>query len=237
MQREYIKWKSPTLGRDMEMLIFGKEGTPVLIFPTDQGRFFEWEDNGGPDVLIEQIESGYNQFFCIDSVAEESFLNSTVDPYTRLMRENQYEMYVLDEVLPYINEVNNIPFIMAAGAGLGAYQAIRLALKHPDMFDKVVALSGYFDINVFLGGFKDDNSYYNNPVEFIPNLNNEAILKSISALDIRLISYLNDPNKSATQKMSDILWMKFLQHDITIWNEETDNPWSLYPIMLRENLI
>lgn len=237
MQREYIKWKSPTLGRDMEMLIFGKEGTPVLIFPTDRGRFFEWEDNGGPDVLIEQIESGYNQFFCIDSVAEESFLNSNVDPYTRLMRENQYEMYVLDEVLPYINEVNNIPFIMATGAGLGAYQAIRLALKHPDMFDKVVALSGYYDINVFLGGFKDDNSYYNNPVEFIPNLNNEAILKSISALDIRLISYLNDPNKSATQKMSDILWMKFLQHDITIWNEETDNPWSLYPIMLRENLI
>jgi esterase/lipase superfamily enzyme len=237
MQREYIKWKSPSLGRDMEMLIFGDSGTPVVVFPTDKGRFHEWEDQGGIDAVTEQVESGYNQFFCIDSVAEESFLNSDVDPYTRLMRENQYEMYVVDEVLPYIEEVNSNPFIISAGAELGAYQALRLALKHPELFDKVIAMSGYFDINRYMDGFKDDNSYYNNPIEFIPNLNNQSILKSISSLDMRLISYLNDPNKITTSKMSDTLWLKFLQHEFTVWDEETSAPWALYPKMLRENLI
>ncbi|PWN07515.1 alpha/beta hydrolase-fold protein [Rhodohalobacter mucosus] len=237
MQREYIKWKSPSLGRDMEMLIFGKGGTPVLVFPTDHGRFYEWEDQGTVDVFSEQIEHGYNQFFFVDSVASESFLNKDVDPYTRLMREEQYELYIIDEVLPYINDENNNPFVIAAGAELGAYQSLRLALKNPELFDKVISISGYYDINLFLDGFKDDNSYYNNPVEFIPNLNDDAILKSISSLDLRLISYLNDSHKTETLKMSDILWMKFLQHDITVWKEETSNPWALYPIMLRENLI
>ena len=50
MQREYIKWKSPSLGKEMEMLVFGKEGTPVIVFPTENGRFFEWEDQGHPTV-------------------------------------------------------------------------------------------------------------------------------------------------------------------------------------------
>lgn len=237
MQREYIKWKSPSLGRDMEMLIFGKSGTPVLVFPTEQGRFFEWEDQGTIDFFSEQIEKEYNQFFFVDSVASESFLNKDVDPYTRVMRENQYELYIVDEVLPYINDENSNPFVIAAGAELGAYQSLRLALKNPELFDKVISISGYYDINVFLDGFKDDNSYYNNPIEFIPNLNDDTILKSISSLDLRLISYLNDPNRIETLRMSDILWMKFLQHDITVWKEESSKPWSLYPLMLRENLI
>ena len=237
MQREYIKWKSPSLGRDMEMLVFGKGGTPVLVFPTDQGRFFEWEEHGAIGTFSEQIEEEYNQFFFVDSVAGESFLNKDVDPLTRVMREDQYELYIVDEVLPYINDVNSNPFVISAGAELGAYQALRLALKNSELFDKVISISGYYDINVFLDGFKDDNSYYNNPIEFIPNLNDDTILKSISSLDLRLISYLNDSNRIETLRMSDILWMKFLQHEITVWEEETSNPWTLYPIMLRENLI
>jgi esterase/lipase superfamily enzyme len=237
MNREYQKWKSPSLGRDMEMLIFGKEGTPVIIFPQANGRFFEWEDEGGIDAVEEQIEKGYNQFFCVDNVADESFLNQDVDPYVRVMRENQYEMYLIDEVLPFISEENSNPYVITAGAGLGAYHAMKLGLKQPGLFDKVIAMSGYFDINVHLDGFKDENSYYHNPIEFLPNLNDEKILNAISAIDIRLISYLNDPNREPSQKMSDTLWMKFINHNYYVWEEETENPWSLYPGMLKDNLI
>jgi esterase/lipase superfamily enzyme len=237
MNREYQKWKSPSLGRDMEMLIFGKEGTPVIIFPQGQGSFFEWEDTGGLDTLQEQIEKGYNQFFCVDNVADESFLNEDVDPYVRVMRENQYEMYILDEVLPFISEQNTNPYLILAGAGMGAYHSLKMALKQPDLFHKVIGMSGNYDINVHLDGFKDDNSYYNNPIEFIPNLNDEKILKAISAVDIRLISYLNDPNREATRKMSDTLWMKFINHNHFVWEEETQNPWKLFPGMLKDNLI
>ena len=44
MYREYGRWFSPSLGRDMEFLWFGKFGRPVMIFPTSGGRFHENED-------------------------------------------------------------------------------------------------------------------------------------------------------------------------------------------------
>ena len=46
MKREYHKWSSPALGRDMEMLVFGHAGMPVMVFPSSCGRFFEFEDRG-----------------------------------------------------------------------------------------------------------------------------------------------------------------------------------------------
>lgn len=38
MNREYHKWYSDRLGREMEMLVFGYSGLPVLVFPTSGGR-------------------------------------------------------------------------------------------------------------------------------------------------------------------------------------------------------
>ncbi len=43
MQRDYRRWYSPRLHRDMELLIFGHAGAKVLMFPTRDGRFWEYE--------------------------------------------------------------------------------------------------------------------------------------------------------------------------------------------------
>ena len=37
MRRDYHKWYSPELGREMELLVFGHDGLPVIVFPTSQG--------------------------------------------------------------------------------------------------------------------------------------------------------------------------------------------------------
>ena len=54
MNREYFKGYSSELHRDMEALIFGHAGTPLLVFPTSMGRFFEYEDRGMIGVLAPQ---------------------------------------------------------------------------------------------------------------------------------------------------------------------------------------
>src|SRR5438309_1523809 len=45
MRRDYIKWYSPSLHRDMELLAFGERGFPFVVFPTSGGRFYEYEDH------------------------------------------------------------------------------------------------------------------------------------------------------------------------------------------------
>ncbi|WP_332368664.1 hypothetical protein [Spirosoma telluris] len=75
MQREYHKWFSPNLSRDMELLVFGHAGARVLVFPTRRGRFHEYEDLGLVNALADRIENGWLQLFCVDSVDRESVYN------------------------------------------------------------------------------------------------------------------------------------------------------------------
>lgn len=58
MNREYHKWYSPRMGRDMELLVFGQGGLPVVVFPTSGGRFFEFEDRGMIGAVAGRIDSG-----------------------------------------------------------------------------------------------------------------------------------------------------------------------------------
>jgi hypothetical protein len=44
VNREYHKWLSPALGREMELLVFEHAGPPALAFSTSCGRFFDFEN-------------------------------------------------------------------------------------------------------------------------------------------------------------------------------------------------
>jgi esterase/lipase superfamily enzyme len=39
VKREYHRWYSHNLGRDMDLLVFGHDGQPVMVFPTSGGSF------------------------------------------------------------------------------------------------------------------------------------------------------------------------------------------------------
>lgn len=59
MKREYHKWYSPSLNREMELVVHGHAGARVLVFPTSQGRFFEFEDRGVMESFKHQIDQGW----------------------------------------------------------------------------------------------------------------------------------------------------------------------------------
>src|SRR3981081_4132238 len=80
MNREYNKQYSHELGRDMESLVFGHAGLPILVFPTSRGRYFEYEDAGMIRILAGKLEAGQIQIFCMDAVDEESLYNKSVHP-------------------------------------------------------------------------------------------------------------------------------------------------------------
>ena len=63
MNREYHKNYSQELQRDMEALVFGHAGQPMLVFPTSMGRFFEYEDSGMIRALAGKIDAGQLQVF------------------------------------------------------------------------------------------------------------------------------------------------------------------------------
>ena len=123
MNRDYQKWWSPALGRDMELLVFGDKGTPVLVFPTSMGRFYQWEDFGLVGHMAPRIDAGWLQLWCVDSVDGESFYNKGVEPQDRARRHLAYERYLVEEVLPAIRAANTVDYLIVTGTSFGAFHA------------------------------------------------------------------------------------------------------------------
>ncbi len=153
MHRSYHRWYSGTLGRDMELLLFGHAGAPVLVFPTSQGRFYEYEDRGMVRALAEHLEHGWIQLVCVDSIDGESFYCTWAHPGGRIWRHVQYERYLLDEVIPGVQASNTDPFWMTTGCSFGAYHAVNLALRHPELIKRTIGLSGIYEIRRWMDGY------------------------------------------------------------------------------------
>ena len=141
MNREYHRWFSPSLGREMELLVFGHAGARMLVFPTSKGKFYEWEDRGMIGALGHALENGHLQMYCVDSVDDESWYAWHKHPADRAWRHVQYEHYLLNEVLPLAYQKNQTPYLIVAGASFGAYHAMNFALRHPDITNRPVTLS------------------------------------------------------------------------------------------------
>lgn len=84
-----------------------------------------------------------------------------------------YERYVIEEAIPFIKHKTGwFDGMMTTGCSMGAYHAVNFFLQHPDVFTKVIALSGVYDARFFVGDYyNDDAIYQNSPVDYIWNQN------------------------------------------------------------------
>ena len=63
MEIRYFKEYSQNLNRDMEFKVYGHSGRPMLVFPCQNGTFYEFEDRKMTDLAAPYIESGRLQIF------------------------------------------------------------------------------------------------------------------------------------------------------------------------------
>lgn len=220
----------------MECLVFGHAGTPILAFPSSMGRFHEWEDFGMVEALSPQLENGHNQLICVDSVDGESFYNTAVDPYTRIVRHQQYERYILDEVVPSIRYHSGHHFVIAAGASFGAYHAANFVFKRPRLFGKLIAMSGSFDIRSFMDGFYDENVYFSNPVDYLQNLSDHDTLEAIRSNHLILTTAEHDPCKDRNFHLSQVLNDKGIAHTFDFQNGTFGHDWPWWRSTIQQHI-
>ena len=226
----------------MELLIFGHSGRAVLFFPTRTARFYDYENWEIVAALSEKLEHGELQLFCVHSIDAESFYNQSVHPEVRIARHLQYEQYLLKEVIPFMRIKNGGDFLEVAGCSMGAYHAINLAFKFPDLFRKVVGMSGRYDLTKTTGFFKDlfdgyqnESIYFNMPIQYIANLDDEVIKDKIRKLDIILAIGEEDAFLHDNQSLSQMLFNKGIVNQLYIWSGNAHRPryWKqMVPIYL-----
>lgn len=233
MQREYHRWYSPALQREMELLVFGHAGARVLVFPSSLGKFYEWEDRGMVDVLREHVENGWLQLYCVDSVDAEAWYARWKHPGARAWRMTEYDRYLCDEVLPLSRAKNPNPFFITTGASFGAYHAMNFALRHPELTGRVISLSGMFDVERWLDGYMDDNVYFHCPCLYLPNEQDPRRLSALRRLDIILAVGRDDPNIGNNRWFSGMLWGKGIGNALREWDGWAHD-WPWWRQMIRQ---
>jgi esterase/lipase superfamily enzyme len=234
MNREYHKDYSRELNREMELLVFGRGGAPLLVFPTSMGRFFQFEDTGMVGVLAPKVDRGELQLFCVDSVDAESWYNKGVHPRVRVARHLQYERYILHEVLPSIRAKSGRAKILVCGCSFGGYHAVNFAMKHPDLVTHCVSMGGAFDIHQFLDGYYDDDCYFNCPPDYLANMTDEWYLSRYGAMKIVLASGEWDMCLDENVRLGGIMDGKGIPHWLDIWGDHSGHDWPWWRRMAEK---
>ncbi len=218
MHRSYHRWHSKALGRDMELLVFGHAGARALAFPASMHPFYDWEDRGLVAAVAGPLERGELQLFCVDQVDRESWYGWGLHPAQRARRYAQYDEYLAREAEPFTRSVNPSPFLIVTGPSFGAYHALNFALRHPELVNRALGLSGLYDVRRFTDGYYDENVYFHNPVDYLPNEHAPERLAALRRLEIILAVGRDDPLLEGNRRLSGLLWGKGVWHALRVWD-------------------
>ncbi|MCX7970843.1 MAG: alpha/beta fold hydrolase [Negativicutes bacterium] len=235
MNIEYHKWYSPNIGRDMEFKVYGHAGKPVVVFPSSGGSFYEYEDFGMIGACRPFIEDGKIQVFTVASVDKEAWLSKEHSFQHRGWMANNYDRYICNEVTPYIRERTGYHKFMSTGCSMGAYHALNFYLRHPDIFDQCVALSGLYDLGFSVGDYMDDNVYYNSPVHYLPNLEDPWYLDQYREGDLIICAGQGAWEAETlvdTYAIRDTIEKKGIPARIEIWGDDVAHDWPWWKIQM-----
>lgn len=240
MERRTTAWFSPHLSTEMPLVAYGHAGVPLLMFPTAAADYLEYERFHLVDSIKSFIEQGKLRAYSINSVNRYSLLNEKMPDSLKAELLTRYDRYITDEVLPLIRKDcgtdDSRP--VTTGASLGAFLSVNAYFKHPDLFRGVIAMSGSYDIRSYLHGHYDDNVYFNNPVDYLSNLNDDHYLPLLRKAEaIILLSgqgAYEAPERS--RALSDILTSKGIPHKLDLWGPDVNHDWPWWRRMLPHTL-
>lgn len=244
MNIKYYKEYSHHLNRDMEFKVYGHSGQPILIFPCQDGRFYDFENFKMVDTVSDLIEDGVIQLFCCDSMDEESWSAFDKDPRQRILSHEIWYHYIVDELVPRILQINYeidknhyINGIFTAGCSMGAAHAANFLFRNPDTFKATIALSGYYDSNLFFGDYCDDLVYNNAPVKYINGMSyDHPYVEKYRKCKIILCCGQGDweePAIETTTRMGELLYYKDIPALVDLWGYDVNHDWNWWKIQFR----
>lgn len=229
-------WHSPALGQHMPVVSYGSHGRPLLLFPTAAADFLENERF----FLVKSVEPfllhGRVRLFSIDSINRQAWMDHALGVEEQARRQALYMQYLEEELVPHIRRMcgDDRLRVGTAGASFGAFHAANALFRRPDLFDTTIAMSGFYDLAPdYLRGHSDDNTYYNNPVWYLPGLSGEYLNLLRHRARIIIVSGQGAYEApDASRRLSEILGRKGIPHVLDLWGHDVNHDWPWWRKML-----
>ncbi len=164
-------WHSDRLGESLSLTRWGATGVPVLVFPTAGGDSEEIERFRLVDALQPLLAAGRIKVYSVDSLNGRAWLRGAPPGHASWV-QNQFDAVVRNEVVAAVRadcHSDDIE-IIAAGPSIGAFNALAVTCRHPDVFRAAVCMSGTYDLSRWLEGTWWDDFYWSSPLHYLPGL-------------------------------------------------------------------
>jgi esterase/lipase superfamily enzyme len=236
--KQVFKWYSPHVEQEIQLVRWGSFGAPVLLFPTAGGDAEEVERFHLVGAMTPLIESGRIKVYSIDSIAGKAWISKQHSAEFCSYLQNMFDALVYQEIVPAIRHDCESPDIeiIAAGASIGAFNAVASVCRHPDVFRLAIAMSGTYDLSKYLEGRFIQDFYFASPLHFLPGLEGPQ-LEQLRKRLILLPSGQGDfEDIGESWRMASVLGAKGVPNRVDPWGTEWRHDWVTWREMLPKYL-
>jgi esterase/lipase superfamily enzyme len=176
--------------------------------------------------------------YVVDSIAGQAWLKECKTLEQAAAVQNKFDQCIYREVVPAIQRDcgGNPGLIWAAGASIGAFNALSVVCRHPDVFDKAICLSGTYNMNRFLQGKITRDYHDSSPLDFVPGLSGKhlELLKQRFILLAHGTGDFEDPEQS--WNVERVLGPKGIPNRVDAWDKTWRHDWVTWRKMLPQFL-
>jgi esterase/lipase superfamily enzyme len=224
--------------------VYGHFGRPVVVFPSEQGRAWDFENNGMVDAVGHLVETGQVKFYCVDSGDGDSWADYSIPTEERARRHARYEQWIVGHVLPWASsDSGGASEFAALGCSQGAYHAANFALKRADLFPLALCLSGNYEPDTWhCWGELGDATYFNNPMAYVANFSGDHLSWIRDRVSLLLVvgqgAWEEHPTRAlpSTRAFADQLRRKGIRHELDVWGHDVPHDWSSWRAQLVHHL-
>jgi esterase/lipase superfamily enzyme len=242
VKRDHVSVHSPAIGADGGMLVYGHWGRPLLVFPSQQGNSWDYEDRGMIGAIAHLIDAGRVKVYCVDSYDSQSWHRDDLQLEERARRHLAYENWIINQIVSFIEwDCGGPQEIMVTGCSFGAYHAANFALRRADLFPLAICQSGVYDVSVVGGGERGDTVYFNNPMDYVANLGGDHLDWLRGRVSILLVcgqGQWEDTTGSleGTKAFAGLLASKGIRHELDLWGHDVPHDWLSWRNQIAHHL-
>jgi esterase/lipase superfamily enzyme len=236
--KETFRWHSPHVEQEIQLVRWGHLGTPVLLFPTAGGDAEEVERFHLIGALAPLIDSGRIKVYSTDSIAGRAWISRQHSAEFCAHLQNMFDALIYHEIVPAIRHDCNSPAIevIAAGASIGAFNAVAAICRHPDVFSMAIAMSGTYDLSKYLEGKFIQDFYFASPLHFLPALEGPLLEKLRQRLILLPSGEGDYEDIGESWRMASVLGAKRIPNRVDPWGREWRHDWVTWRAMLPKYL-
>jgi esterase/lipase superfamily enzyme len=228
---------------DRIVLAYGHWGRPLLVFPSESGGPWDWENTGMIGSIAGLIDAGRVKVYCADSFDEWTWADRSAPIEERARRHGAYEHWVLECVVPFVHhDCGGYQEIVTTGASLGAFHAVNFALKRADLFPLALGLSGVYDVG-WMGawGERGDATYFNNPMDYVAHLDGDHLAWLRSRVSLLLVcgqGQWEDTTGAleSTRRFAGLLAEKGIRYELDLWGYDVPHDWPSWRAQIAHHL-